>query len=227
MSTDTTNSNGQIVASNPKELANGFFTAFEDGELVTRIPVGALEHVARLTKGVPNGKTAHKFSHSLTQTQLDDGSGFKVMMPDGSVSTGSKLTLLLETVDQRSLEARRDAKRWRTFCAEFKKRLGLVSSKIPGTKRVSLEEFVEWTDGERKIDNLVFDALPQETRDKLLEQMDLLAEKEAKRAASAKGKGKLTKAEQLAALRAEIAKLEASLGGDDDLDSEEEDSDDE
>lgn len=152
---------------------------FEDGELVVRIEERGLETGQRLTKGEPNGKEFARFGFSRTMKQLEDEANrVYTVRPDGSVHVVTKHTLVHESVPVELVNAKRDKEAFRKLVADVKKFTGLVKPKgfkLTDNNRLTLADLNQWIDGNRKVSGYDYAALPNETKDKIAEVMDKLA----------------------------------------------------
>lgn len=152
---------------------------FVDGELVVRIEERGLETGQRLTKGEPNGKEFARFGFSRTMKQLEEEANrVYTVRPDGSVHVVTKHTLVHESVPVELVNAKRDKEAFRKLVADIKKFTGQVKPKgfkLTDNNRLMLADLQQWVEGRRKVNGYDYAALPNETKDKIAEVMERLA----------------------------------------------------
>lgn len=152
---------------------------YDDGELVVRLRESDLENGERQTKGLPNGKLFSKTGFSRTAKELEDeAKRVYVTMPNGEVRLLTKATWLHETVSVDAANAKRDKEAFRKLVADVKKFTGQVKPKgfkLTDNNRLMLADLQQWVEGRRKVNGYDYAALPNETKDKIAEVMDKLA----------------------------------------------------
>jgi hypothetical protein len=142
-----------------------------DGRLMFDVEYAAMSVEQRLTKGEPNGVMARKYVMSLTASELEAGKGFMAdVAGDGQQRLVKKVSVLVEDVDPQRVAAKADAKRFRNFVADVKWTLGLVKRKVQPTDSERLDQagLSEWMMGKRRVLGRDWEALPSETKDKVI-----------------------------------------------------------
>lgn len=143
-----------------------------DGILTLELPYEAMSVEQRMAKGEPTGVVARKYTMSLTQSQLEVGKGFVAdVAGDGQQRLVKKVSVTIEDVNPAAVAAKADAKRFRTFVADVKWAAGLVKRKVEPTEseRIDRARLAEWMGGKGKVFGREWDALPAETKDKIVD----------------------------------------------------------
>lgn len=151
-----------------------------DGTLTLELPYEQMSVEQRMSKGEPTGVVARKYKMSLTATQLEAGKGFlSDIAGDGQQRLVKSVSLVVEDVNPEAVAAKRDARRFRTFVADVKWAAGLVKRKVEPTssEQVDRARLSEWMAGRGKVFGREWDALPNETKDKLVDVAAQLAKR--------------------------------------------------
>lgn len=148
----------------------------QDGYTQLSVPTKELTALARVRNGQQTGMVAHKFAFTSTQKEADAGLTPRMVTEDGEVLLVRKVSVIYETQTAEKAAAQAEAKWGRGIVASLRKRTGLTKGKVAvsDAERLTLAELQEWIDGERTVDYRTFDALPDETRRKVVALRDEL-----------------------------------------------------
>lgn len=116
---------------------------------------------------IETGVTKRVFVFKKTNTEIANGEGTAVVLPDGKAATVREVRITERYLDSDAIAARNEADRVKNMVSNLRRYLGLSKSTkvVAESDKLTSQDVANWMNGDRQLFGKVFDTLPTATKD--------------------------------------------------------------